>query len=192
MDLVLGSLVWKNLTDAKGGPLQYCGGTWRSTCWELLLGVSKLHCGLWPYPWSLTQKRETWNRLTHDTWRETEDAEDWTEKQKLERLKRLRKIHIISPPPINLSLTFFLIFFYFLTLQYCIGFAIYQHESTTGIHVFPMLNPPPSPYHLSGSSQCTSPKHPVSCIEPGLATRLHTHTQYLCLHFITHTILHYN
>ena len=28
--------------------------------------------------------------------------------------------------------------------------------------------PPPSPYHPSGSSQCTSPKHPVSCIEPGL------------------------
>ena len=28
--------------------------------------------------------------------------------------------------------------------------------------------PPPSPYHVSGSSQCTSPKHPVSCIEPGL------------------------
>ena len=32
------------------------------------------------------------------------------------------------------------------------------------------LLPPPSPYHSSGSSQCTSPKHPVSCIEPGLAT----------------------
>ena len=31
--------------------------------------------------------------------------------------------------------------------------------------------PPPSPYHLSGSSQCTSPKHPVSCIEPRLAIR---------------------
>ena len=28
--------------------------------------------------------------------------------------------------------------------------------------------PPPSPYHPSGSSQCTSPKQPVSCIEPGL------------------------
>ena len=27
---------------------------------------------------------------------------------------------------------------------------------------------PPSPYHPSGSSQCTSLKHPVSCIEPGL------------------------
>ena len=34
--------------------------------------------------------------------------------------------------------------FYFLTLQYCIGFAIYQNESATGIHVFPILNPPPS------------------------------------------------
>ena len=32
------------------------------------------------------------------------------------------------------------------------------------------LLPPPSPYHPLGSSQCTSPKHPVSCIEPGLAT----------------------
>ena len=29
--------------------------------------------------------------------------------------------------------------------------------------------PPPSPYHPSGLSQCTSPKHPVSCIEPKLA-----------------------
>ena len=31
--------------------------------------------------------------------------------------------------------------------------------------------PPPSPYHLSASSQCTSPKHPVSCIEPRLVIR---------------------
>ena len=32
------------------------------------------------------------------------------------------------------------------------------------------LLPPPSPYHPSGLSLCTSPKHPVLCIEPGLAT----------------------
>ena len=29
--------------------------------------------------------------------------------------------------------------------------------------------PPPPPHHPSGSSQCTSPKHPAPCIKPGLA-----------------------
>ena len=34
-----------------------------------------------------------------------------------------------------------------------------------------ILNPLPTslPSHPSGSSQCTSPEHPISCIEPGLA-----------------------
>ena len=49
-------------------------------------------------------------------------------------------------PQYSAYLKFFSFFFFlhFLTLQYCIGFAIYQHESATGIHVFPILKLPPS------------------------------------------------
>src|SRR5574337_583849 len=38
--------------------------------------------------------------------------------------------------------------------------------------------PPPSPSHPSGSSQCTSSEHPVSCIKPGLVN----HFTYDILH----------
>jgi len=49
----------------------------------------------------------------------------------------------------------------------------------------PSWNPLPisSPSHHSGSSQCTSPEHPVSCIKPGLAIRFTYDNIYVSMPF---------
>ena len=76
-----------------------------------------------------------------------------------------------------LFFSFFLIFFkfYFIYELYNIVLVLPNIEMNP-LQVFMCsqswtLLPPASPYPPSGSSQCTSRKHPVSCIKPGLATR---------------------
>ena len=84
------------------------------------------------------------------------------------------------------------IFFFFLFFQFYFIFKLYIIVLVLpNIEMNPpqvymcspswTLLPPPSPYHPSGPSQCTSPKHPASCIEAGLATRF--------LHDILHVSL---
>ena len=68
-------------------------------------------------------------------------------------------------------------FFFNFTLFYFTILYWFCHTSTWICHGCTSVPnpesplPPTSPYHLSGSSQCTSPKHPVSCIKPTLTIR---------------------
>ena len=76
-------------------------------------------------------------------------------------------------PFLSLKIQDFILFFNFTMLYgFCHISTWIHHRYTRVPHTEPSsLLPPPSPYHPSGPSQCTSPKHPVSCVEPGLVTR---------------------
>ena len=71
-----------------------------------------------------------------------------------------------------------------ITLQYCIGFAIHQHESTTGIHVFPILNhPPPSslPIHTIPLGHLSAPAPSIQYHASNLDWRFFSYMiLYLC------------
>ena len=62
-----------------------------------------------------------------------------------------------------------------------------MNQPCTCVHHPECPVPPPSPSHPYGSSQCTSPEHPVSCIKPGLAIyftydNIHVSTQWFWGH----------
>ena len=69
----------------------------------------------------------------------------------------------------SISFLFFLIvllLLFFFTLQYCIGFSIHQHSSTTGVHVFPILNLPPHTIPLGHpSAKALSFLYPASNLD---------------------------
>ena len=69
---------------------------------------------------------------------------------------------------------FFNFYFYFILLYNTVLVWLYIDMNQPRVYVSSQSwtpLPPPTPYHLYGSSPCTSPKHPVSCIEHRLALR---------------------
>ena len=61
--------------------------------------------------------------------------------------------------------------FYFTILYWFCHTLTWIHHGCTWVPNPEPPSPPPTPHHLSGSSPCTSAKHPVSCIKHRLAIR---------------------
>ena len=71
-------------------------------------------------------------------------------------------------------LYFFNFYFYFILLYNTVLVLTYIDTNPPRMYRSSQtwtLLPPPTPHHPSGSSPCTSPKHPVSCIKHRLAIR---------------------
>ena len=91
---------------------------------------------------------------------------------KMDRLTQLWIVYKFYQKNLSICHIIFLLFFLFFFLLYNIVLVL-QYINMNPPWVYTCSPswtplPPLSPYHLSGSSQCTSPKHPVSCIEPRL------------------------
>ena len=65
----------------------------------------------------------------------------------------------------------FIYLFYFTILYWFCHTLTWIHHGCTMCSPSWTPLPPPFLSHPSGSSQCTSPEHPVSCIKPGLVIR---------------------
>ena len=133
--------------------------------------------------WELVMDREAWRNVVHGVKKSRAWLNDWTE-LKTKSLNILTQIKI-SSWSIVFSLTLLrlcivclfvclikLILFYFL-LYNTVFVLPYIDMDPARVYMSSQSWTPPAtlPYHLSGSSQCTSPKHPVSCIESRLVIR---------------------
>ena len=83
--------------------------------------------------------------------------------------------HLVETKTHSLFIYFFqfylLLFFYFTILWWFLPYIDMNPPWVYTCSPSWTPLPSPSPSHPSGSSQCTSPEHPVSCIEPGLVIR---------------------
>ena len=85
---------------------------------------------------------------------------------------KVRIYSICSKPRLFFKIYIYIIYFNWRLITLLWWFLPYIHMNQPWVYMCsPSWTslPPPFLSHPSGSSQCTSPEHPVSCIKPGLA-----------------------